>query len=58
MTFKQFFNMGYAIFLIACLLVYFFISHTHAWIVLVILAVLFGIYQMIVSWNLKQKRST
>ncbi|MBG9446007.1 hypothetical protein [Cytobacillus firmus] len=58
MTFKKLFNIGYAVFLLACLLVYFLISHTYGWVVLVTLAVLFGIYQMIILWKMKQKRST
>ncbi|MBY6053179.1 hypothetical protein [Cytobacillus firmus] len=58
MTFKKLFNIGYAVFLLACLLVYFFIPYTYGWVVLVTLAVLFGTYQMIILWKLKQKRST
>ncbi|MGN7177109.1 hypothetical protein BK139_22005 [Paenibacillus sp. FSL R5-0490] len=58
MTFKKLFNIGYAVFLIACLLVYFLIPHTYGWVVLVTLAVLFGIYQVFILWKMKQKRST
>ncbi|MBG9543786.1 hypothetical protein ABE29_13535 [Cytobacillus firmus] len=58
MTFNKLFNIGYAVFLLACLLVYFLIPHTYGWVVLVILAVLFGIYQVFILWKMKQKRST
>lgn len=58
MTFKKLFNIGYAAFLLACLLVYFLIPQTDGWIVLVTLAVLFGTYQLIILWKMKQKRST
>ncbi|MEK3856359.1 hypothetical protein [Cytobacillus sp. FSL H8-0458] len=58
MTFKKLFNIGYAVFLLAFLLVYFFIPHTYGWVVLVTLAILFGIYQLIILWKLKPKRST
>ncbi|WP_161805185.1 hypothetical protein [Sporosarcina globispora] len=58
MTFKKLFNIGYAVFLLASILVYFFIPPAYGWIVLVLLAVLFGIFQMIVLWKLKQKKST
>ncbi|MDR7079929.1 Na+/melibiose symporter-like transporter [Neobacillus niacini] len=54
MSFKKAFIIGYIVFLIALAFVYFFVPHEYNWIAIVILCLLFGIYQVIVGYRLKQ----
>jgi hypothetical protein len=55
MTFKKAFNIGYLVFLIILVGIYFLVPHEYSWIGIVILSVLFGIYQIIVGAMLKKK---
>ncbi len=56
MSFMKLFQIGYFIFLIAMGFVYFFVPNDYAWITIVILCLLFGVYQMIVRYRLRRKQ--
>lgn len=56
MSFKKAFIIGYLVFLIALAFVYFFVPHEYNWIAVVILSLLFGIYEVIVRYRLKQHK--
>ncbi len=56
MSFMKLFHIGYFVFLIAMAFVYFFVPNDYAWIAIVILCLLFGVYQMIVRYRLRRKQ--
>jgi len=56
MSFKKAFIIGYIVFLTALAFIYFLVPHEYNWIAIVILCLLFGIYQVIVRYRLKQKQ--
>jgi hypothetical protein len=56
MDFKRAFNIGYIVFLIILALIYFIIPSENSWIAIVILCLLFGIYQIVIGNALKRKQ--
>lgn len=57
MSFKKAFIIGYIVFLTALAFIYFLAPQEYSWIAIVILSLLFGIYQVIVQYRLKQRQS-
>ncbi|WP_409276176.1 hypothetical protein V1499_11340 [Neobacillus sp. SCS-31] len=55
MSFKKAFNIGYVIFLIILVALYFLVPAENMWIAVVILSFLFGLYQLVVGYKLKEK---
>lgn len=55
MTYKKAFNIGYIVFLIMLALIYFLVPHENVWVAIIILCVLFGVYQIVIGYVLKQK---
>jgi hypothetical protein len=55
MTFKKAFNIGYIVFLVILAFIYFLVPLDNVWVAIIILSVLFGIYQIVVGTILKKK---
>jgi uncharacterized membrane protein HdeD (DUF308 family) len=54
MTFKKMFSIGYLLFLFALVLVYFFIPTENVITAIIILSIIFGIYQIVISIKLSK----
>lgn len=54
MTFKKAFNIGYLIFVILLIAIYFLIPDEYYFVGVITLCVLFGIYQIVINSRLKQ----
>ncbi|MCM3587016.1 hypothetical protein M3182_14860 [Mesobacillus maritimus] len=56
MTFKKAFHIGYLIFLVLLAGVYYLVPHEYSWIAILILSLLFGLYQIVSGYVLKRKK--
>lgn len=54
MEFKKVFAFGYMVFLMILAFIYFIIPSENTWIAIIILCVLFGIYQVVIAGTLKK----